>query len=157
MTRVALFNQAYQNVYDNAGDEYLALFSKKTLQFVRAPDQHVFVPPFNLIEIVLLLPLELVLSKEKYRAVNNFVLSVLYAPYLTAIALYESRLHRRRTKALNGDFDDEELEDDDDEDDTRDWNKICARKLPSTKTDLEVLEELSERLKTVEALMKTQQ
>lgn len=40
---VALYNSAYSDITDNAGDEYMALFSQKTLQFVRAPDENVFI------------------------------------------------------------------------------------------------------------------
>lgn len=48
---IALYNSAYEDVTDNAVDEYMALFSQKTMQFVRAPDENVFIarklpPPF---------------------------------------------------------------------------------------------------------------
>ena len=41
---IALYNSAYQDITDNAIDEYMALFSQKTMQFVRAPDENVFIP-----------------------------------------------------------------------------------------------------------------
>lgn len=147
---IALFNQAYQNVYDNAGDEYLALFARKTLQFVRAPDENVFVPPFNLIEIFLLVPFELILSKARYHALNNFVLQILYAPYLTCVALYESKLHKKRVKAEDGDFDDDELDDEHEDQDIRGWHEICEKELPSMKTEMDVLQEIQERLDKLE-------
>jgi phosphomevalonate kinase len=34
---IALYNSAYEDITDNAIDEYMALFSQKTMQFVRAP------------------------------------------------------------------------------------------------------------------------
>ena len=60
---IALYNSAYQvcqtclpagiglwliscelkDITDNAIDEYMALFSQKTMQFVRAPDENVFI------------------------------------------------------------------------------------------------------------------
>lgn len=40
---IALYNSAYEDVTDNAVDEYMALFSQKTMQFVRAPDENVFI------------------------------------------------------------------------------------------------------------------
>lgn len=41
---VALYNTAYGDIVDNAVDEYMALFAQRTMQFVRAPDENVFIP-----------------------------------------------------------------------------------------------------------------
>ena len=41
---IALYNSAYEDITDNADDEFMALFSEKTMQFVRAPDENVFIP-----------------------------------------------------------------------------------------------------------------
>ena len=68
---IALYNSAYEDIYDNANDEYLALFSQKTMQFVRAPDENVFIAPFNLIEIFCLaLPLEWWMQKKLYERIK---------------------------------------------------------------------------------------
>lgn len=40
---IALYNSAYEDITDNAIDEFMALFSQKTMQFVRAPDENVFI------------------------------------------------------------------------------------------------------------------
>lgn len=40
---IALYNSAYEDITDNAIDEYMALLAQKTLQFVRAPDENVFI------------------------------------------------------------------------------------------------------------------
>lgn len=40
---IALYNSAYEDITDNAVDEYMALFAQKTIQFVRAPDENVFI------------------------------------------------------------------------------------------------------------------
>src|SRR5271169_1695477 len=90
---VALFNQAYSVVTDNAVDEFLALFSQKTLNFIRAPDENTFCPPLNLIEIFLLIPLEPFLKKSTYQRVNEIVMKVVYSPVLAMIAFYESKSH----------------------------------------------------------------
>jgi hypothetical protein len=64
---IALYNSAYEDIYENADDEYLALFAQKTMQFVRAPDENVFIAPFNLIEVFLLvIPLEWWMTKKVY-------------------------------------------------------------------------------------------
>jgi hypothetical protein len=41
---IALYNSSYDSISDNAVDEYMALFAQKTLQFVRAPDEYVYIP-----------------------------------------------------------------------------------------------------------------
>jgi len=88
---VALFNQAYSVVTDNAVDEFLALFAHKTLNFIRAPDENTFCPPLNLIEIFLIIPLEPFLKKTTYQRINEWVLKVIYSPALAIIAFYESK------------------------------------------------------------------
>lgn len=55
---IALFGTSYSNVEENATDEFLAFFAFKTIKLIRSPDTYVFVPPFNLIEIVFLIPFE---------------------------------------------------------------------------------------------------
>jgi hypothetical protein len=68
---IALYNSAYEDIYDNANDEYLALFSQKTMQFVRAPDENVFIAPFNLIEVFCLaIPLEWWMNKRLYERIK---------------------------------------------------------------------------------------
>jgi len=41
---IALYNSAYEDISGNAIDEYMAIFAQKTMQFVRAPDENVFIP-----------------------------------------------------------------------------------------------------------------
>jgi hypothetical protein len=88
---VALFNQAYSVVTDNAVDEFLALFSHKTLNFIRAPDENTFCPPLNLIEVFLLIPLEPFLKKSRYQRINEIVMKIVYSPILVLIAVFESK------------------------------------------------------------------
>jgi hypothetical protein len=88
---IALFNQAYSVVTDNAVDEFLAVFSNKTLEYIRAPDENPFTPPLNLIEIFFLIPLQPFLSMDGYQRINKIVMFGIYAPFLTIIALYESK------------------------------------------------------------------
>lgn len=92
---IALYNSAYEDVTDNAIDEYLALFSQKTLQFVRAPDENVFIAPLNLVELTcLVLPFEWWLSKTHYERLNDYVMGVLYSPLLLITAALETRTAR---------------------------------------------------------------
>uniref|UniRef100_A0A060T1U1 ARAD1A02750p n=1 Tax=Blastobotrys adeninivorans TaxID=409370 RepID=A0A060T1U1_BLAAD len=95
---IALFNSAYEKVYDNANDEFMALVSQKTLQFVRAPDTYVFVPPLNLLEFVFLtVGLQWWMSPQAYKRVNYYFMMAIYSPILVIIAWDEARVARRVT------------------------------------------------------------
>ncbi|RPB28956.1 hypothetical protein L211DRAFT_881447 [Terfezia boudieri ATCC MYA-4762] len=109
---IALYNQAYTDITENAIDEYLALFSHKTMQFIRAPDENVFLAPFNIIEIFLLIaPFEWWMSKSTYSELNNLVMGVVYSPFLVIIAWIESRsAYKVRANRAKGEEDDDETE-----------------------------------------------
>lgn len=92
---IALYNQAYTDITENANDEYMALFAHKTIQFVRAPDENVFIPPLNIIEIFcLILPLEWWMNRRKYAHLNDKVMKFVYSPFLLAVAWFEVRQAR---------------------------------------------------------------
>ncbi|KAI1485450.1 hypothetical protein F5X96DRAFT_659949 [Biscogniauxia mediterranea] len=110
---IALYNSAYEDIYDNADDEYLALFSQKTMQFVRAPDENVFIAPFNLIEVFfLIIPFEWWMPKHQYERLNDIVMAVLYSPLLFCAALFEvgiaKEIHRNRGRGEDDDDTEEE-------------------------------------------------
>jgi len=89
---IALYNSAYEDITENAIDEYMALFSQKTMQFVRAPDENVFIAPFNLIEMFcLILPFEWWMAAERYDRLNDYVMAVIYSPVLVVTAVMEQR------------------------------------------------------------------
>lgn len=89
---IALYNSAYEDIYQNADNEYLALFSQRTMQFVRAPDENVFIAPFNLIEIFcLVIPFEWWLPGRQYERLNDAVMAVIYSPLLLCAAVLEAR------------------------------------------------------------------
>ncbi|KAI1276904.1 hypothetical protein F5Y07DRAFT_365424 [Xylaria sp. FL0933] len=109
---IALYNSAYEDIYDNSDDEYLALFAQRTLQFVRAPDENVFIAPFNLIEIFcLVLPFEWWLPKKQYERLNDIVMGVIYSPLLFCAAIFEVRTAREvRRNRIRGEEDDDTVE-----------------------------------------------
>lgn len=109
---IALYNSAYSDIYDNANDEYLALFAQKTMQFVRAPDENVFIAPFNLIEVFLLaIPLEWWMPRRHYERLNDVVMAVLYSPLLLVAAVFERQSAREiRANRARGDEDDGTVE-----------------------------------------------
>ncbi|KAI7655499.1 hypothetical protein KC319_g9987, partial [Hortaea werneckii] len=93
---IALYNSAYEDITQNAIDEYLALFSQKTIQFVRAPDENVFIAPFNLIEIICLsIPFEWWMSKQSYERLNDIVMGIIYSPLLVVTAYTEQQTARQ--------------------------------------------------------------
>ncbi|KAI1134752.1 hypothetical protein F5Y05DRAFT_397255 [Hypoxylon sp. FL0543] len=106
---IALYNSAYEDIYDNADDEFLALFSQKTMQFVRAPDENVFIAPFNLVEIFLLIiPFEWWMPKKQYERLNDIVMGIIYSPLLFCSAWFEVRMARDiRRNRRNGEQDDD--------------------------------------------------
>lgn len=93
---IALYNSAYEDITENAIDEFLALFSQKTMQFVRAPDENVYIAPFNLVEICcLILPFEWWMEKSTYEYVNDIIMGVVYSPLLVFTAAAEVRTAKR--------------------------------------------------------------
>jgi hypothetical protein len=114
---IALYNSAYEDITENAIDEYMALFSQKTMQFVRAPDENVFIAPFNLIEMFcLILPFEWWMAPATYDKLNDYVMFVLYSPLLVVTAFIETKeakhvnYNRRRGE--------------EDEDTTHEWEQV---------------------------------
>lgn len=91
---IALYSNAYQTVVDNADDEYMCLMSQKTLRFIRAPDEDVYVPPLNVIEITTF-PLLSLLS-EKYRTpLKTVIMTIIYSPILLICSVVEVKMARR--------------------------------------------------------------
>lgn len=91
---IALYANAYQQVVDNAGDEYMALMCQKTLRFIRAPDEEVYVPPLNIIE-VFVHPILCMLPTKTAQKWNHIIMSTLYSPVLLIVAVKELRIARR--------------------------------------------------------------
>jgi hypothetical protein len=89
------------------------------MQFVRAPDENVFIPPFNLIEVFLLaIPLEWWMSRKRYERVNDIVMGIIYFPLLLVAAYVETRTAKdiRRNRS-RGDEDDDTVEE---------WEQMAA-------------------------------
>ncbi|KAK3688630.1 hypothetical protein B0T22DRAFT_490283 [Podospora appendiculata] len=138
---IALYNSAYEDIYENANDEYLAMFAQKTMMFVRAPDENVFIAPFNLIELFLLaLPLEWWVPKATYERINDYVMATVYSPLLLVSAYYEVRMAADiAANRARGDGDDNTVEE---------WEQMSAdidfegdgwnKRVDAAKTNLEV-------------------
>jgi len=88
------------------------MFAQKTMTFVRAPDENVFIPPFNLIEIfVLAIPLEWWIPKRTFERLNDIVMGIIYSPLLLISAYFEMRWAEGiRMNRARGDADDDTIE-----------------------------------------------
>jgi hypothetical protein len=81
------------------------------MQFVRAPDENVYIAPFNLIELVVAAIFEWWMERKTYEHLNDIVMGVLYSPLLVVAAYFETRtahdIHRNRSR---GEEDDDTVE-----------------------------------------------
>ena len=91
---IALYSTAYAAIVENATDEYFALVAHKTLRYIRAPDQNLYVPPFNLIEL-LITPIGWFVSTSTWKNINYYVMLVIYSPLLAYITSDELSNARR--------------------------------------------------------------
>ncbi|KAI0774466.1 calcium activated cation channel [Fomes fomentarius] len=89
---ISLFSSAYDDVVEDAAAEYLTYFAGKVVGMIRAPDEFIYPPPFNIIEIFLIAPLEFFVSDKTYAKINHCVMRVIFFLPLCAIALYEAQL-----------------------------------------------------------------
>lgn len=144
---IALYNSAYQDIYDNANDEYLALFAQKTMQFVRAPDENVFIAPFNLIEVFFLaMPLEWWMPKQNYERLNDIVMGVIYSPLLLVAAVFETQAAKEIcANRARGEDDDDTIEEweqmqGDVDFESDGWNKTVKQARTNLETDETVAE-----------------
>ena len=130
------------------------------MQFVRAPDENVFIPPFNLLELFfLVLPLEWWMAKDRYQRVNRTVMGVIYSPMLLVTAWLETRTARKvnRNRERNEADDNtteewEQLSEEGGVDFEADgWAKKVMESKPNVETDAAVLEirELKGKLETL--------
>lgn len=135
----------------------MALFSQKTLQFVRAPDENVFIAPLNLIEVFfLILPFEWWLSPPRYERLNNYVMGVAYSPLLLITAWLETKqAHRVKKNRRIGESDEDEVQEWEQMSGELDfegegWTKKVEASRPNVETDVAVLEVRALREQVVE-------
>lgn len=143
---IALYNSAYEDITQNAIDEYMALFAQKTMQFVRAPDENVFIAPFNLIELFcLVIPFEWWMSDDQYDKLNDCVMAIIYSPLLFIAAWFEMRSAKKvNWNRKQGEEDDDEVEEweqmaGDCDFEGEGWDKKVARVKPNVEEDACVL------------------
>ncbi|KAF2870752.1 hypothetical protein BDV95DRAFT_574545 [Massariosphaeria phaeospora] len=144
---IALYNSAYEDITENAIDEYMALFSQKTMQFVRAPDENVFIAPFNLLEMFfLILPFEWWMPQARYDRLNDIVMGVIYSPLLVITAFLETReAHKVKSNRRRGEEDDDVVQEWEQvltecDFEADGWDKKVQQSKPNVEFDTAVLE-----------------
>lgn len=70
--------------------------------------------PFNLVEMIFIVPFEFVVSDETYVKINRYVMGTIFFIPMTAIALYESQITHGRGGMLHAYFAEPIPEDDED-------------------------------------------
>lgn len=116
------------------------------MQFVRAPDENVYIAPLNIIEIFISGLFEWWMPKKTYETMNDYVMGFLYSPLLVVTAFFETRTaHRIRSNRARGDDDDDEIEEWEQSAHEVDleaegWTKTCDAVKPNVEDDLAVVE-----------------
>ncbi|RKF82590.1 Calcium channel YVC1 [Golovinomyces cichoracearum] len=160
---IALFNSAYVEITENANDEYLALFAQKTMQFVRAPDENVFIAPLNLIEIFfLILPFEWWLQRHIFARLNDIVMPILYFSLLLVAAWLETlsanKVIANRIRGEEDDDNSEQWEQTNGEFNFKadGWDKRVRSAKPNIEDDQSTVEvgKLRNKVKELEDMMK---
>jgi len=159
---IALYNSAYEDITGNADEEYMALFAAKTMQFVRAPDENVFIAPFNLIEVFfLILPFEWWMDDHTYERLNHYVMGIIYSPLLVFTAAYEAREAKKvKFNRKRGEEDDDTIEEweqmeEEQGTDSEEWAKKVAATKPDVEVDIDVVEirELKQQVKELKEMI----
>ncbi len=116
------------------------------MQFVRAPDENVYIAPLNLVEIVASALTEWWLPKHLYETLNDWIMGFLYSPLLVVAAYLETKTaHRIRHNRARGEEDEdvvhewEQLADEMDFE-AEGWIKTCNAVRPNVEDDATVLE-----------------
>ncbi|EXJ82570.1 hypothetical protein A1O3_06383 [Capronia epimyces CBS 606.96] len=160
---IALYNSAYEDITDNAIDEYMAMFAQKTLQFTRAPDENVFIAPLNLIELFfLIIPFEWWMDRYHYGRLNDYVMAVIYSPLLLGTAALEAREAQSvRNNRKRGEEDDDTVEEWEELEDELDfeaegWEKKVRTTKPIVEVDTDVQEirQLKEQVKELHHMIR---
>lgn len=116
------------------------------MQFVRAPDENVYIAPLNLIEIVISGLLEWWMPKQMYEIVNDVVMWIIYSPLLLVAAFFETRkagdIRRNRARGEEDDDVEEEWEQMESEVDleSEGWTKICEAAKPNVEEEPALVE-----------------
>ncbi len=141
------------------------MFAHKTMMFIRAPDENVYIAPFNLVEIFLVaIPFEWWMDKKTYERINDITMAIVYFPFLLASAYFEVRAAQEiRSNRARGDEDDDTVEEWEQMSSQIDfeadgWNKRVEVAKTNLEEDLDVtalteIRKLKEEVETLKAMI----
>lgn len=116
------------------------------MQFVRAPDENVYIAPLNLVEIVVSGFGEWWMPRHLYKTVNDWVMAFFYSPLLLVSAFIETRTaYRIRQNRARGEEDDDVVQEweqlaQEMDFEAEGWIKTCNAVKPNVEEDAAVLE-----------------
>ncbi|KAK5135013.1 hypothetical protein LTR08_005673 [Meristemomyces frigidus] len=98
---VAMLSNTYTNLASNATAEIQFRRAVLTFEGVKSDSLFAYRPPFNVLALVILLPLKWFLSPRWFHKVNITAVRVLNAPILLAVSLYERKYLWKRSRYLS--------------------------------------------------------
>ncbi|KAK0308844.1 hypothetical protein LTR01_004723 [Friedmanniomyces endolithicus] len=98
---VAMLSNTYTNLAQNATAEIQFRRAVLTFEGVKSDAIFAYRPPFNVLALLILLPLKWVLSPRWFHKVNITAVRVLNAPILLIVSIYERRYLWRRNRMLS--------------------------------------------------------
>jgi len=99
---VSILSNTYSNLAKNATSEIQFRRAVLTFEGVKSDAIFAYRPPFNVLALVVLLPLKFVTSPRWFHKVNVTAIRVLNAPILLMIAMFERRYLWQRTRRQQG-------------------------------------------------------
>lgn len=101
---VSMLSNTFSMIVSNAVQEIQYRRTVLTFEGVKSDAIFAYMPPFNILALVVMLPLKVILSPRRFHTVNVAVIRILNLPLLLAISWYERRTlwiseRKRRTAA----------------------------------------------------------
>ncbi|OTA38593.1 hypothetical protein BTJ68_01379 [Hortaea werneckii EXF-2000] len=98
---VAMLSNTYQNLAQNATAEIQFRRAVLTFEGVKSDSLFAYRPPFNVLALILLLPMKWCLTPRWFHKVNITAVRVLNAPILCLVSLYERKYLWKRSRYLS--------------------------------------------------------
>ncbi|KAI7347596.1 receptor-activated Ca2+-permeable cation channel [Hortaea werneckii] len=98
---VAMLSNTYQNLAQNATAEIQFRRAVLTFEGVKSDSLFAYRPPFNVLALILLLPMKWCLTPRWFHKVNITAVRILNAPILCLVSLYERKYLWKRSRYLS--------------------------------------------------------
>jgi hypothetical protein len=100
---IAIFNESFSSIISNAHEEFLFLMCIKTVEEIQSDELFEYMPPFNLFQVAVLLPLKQVIPAKMFLKLNRAIMCIVFFPFLLLIYLWEVfsfRLNKDNTQQV---------------------------------------------------------